>query len=286
MKILVTGSNGQLGQELKELSNSTKDISFVFTDIKELDITNPKDVENFLSKNKFDTIINCAAYTAVDKAETDKEKARKINAEAVYHLSKYARENNALLIHISTDFVFDGKKNTPYTEEDKPNPLSIYGKTKLEGEKIALKEAKKLIILRTSWLYSSYGNNFVKTIIKNAKEKKNLRVVFDQVGTPTYAKDLAEVILLLCKIKINTKEIFHYSNEGAISWFDFAKAICEIAKIDCEINPILTEEYKTLAKRPHYSVLNKNKIKKYLEIKIPYWKESLISCIKKIEGEK
>ncbi|MEJ5284119.1 MAG: dTDP-4-dehydrorhamnose reductase [Brevinematia bacterium] len=285
MKILVTGSNGQLGQELKELSNSTKDINFIFTDIQELDITNPKDVENFISKNKFDIIINCAAYTAVDKAETEKEKARKINAEAVYHLSKSARENNALLIHISTDFVFDGKKNTPYTEEDKPKPLSVYGKTKLEGEKIALKEAKKLIILRTSWLYSSYGNNFVKTIIKNAKEKKNLRVVFDQVGTPTYAKDLAKVILSLCNTKINTKEIFHYSNEGAISWFDFAKAICEIAKIDCEISPILTEEYKTLAKRPHYSVLNKNKIKKYLEIKIPYWKESLTECIKKIEGE-
>ncbi len=285
MKILVTGSNGQLGREIKELSNSTKDINFIFTDIEELDITNPKDVQNFISKNKFDTIINCAAYTAVDKAETDKEKARKINAEAVYYLSKFARENNALLIHISTDFVFDGKKNTPYTEEDKPKPLSIYGKTKLEGERIALKESKKLIILRTSWLYSSYGNNFVKTIIKNAKEKKNLRVVFDQVGTPTYAKDLAKVILSLCNTKINTKEIFHYSNEGAISWFDFAKAICEIAKIDCEINPILTEEYKTLAKRPHYSVLNKNKIKKYLEIKIPYWKESLTECIKKIEGE-
>ncbi len=284
MKVLVTGANGQLGSELKDLAKTEKDINFIFTDIEELDITNYNEVKNFIYKNHFDTIINCAAYTAVDKAEKEKETARKINSIAVFNLAKISNETNSLLIHISTDFVFDGKKNTPYTEKDKANPLSVYGKTKLEGEKLALKEAKRIIILRTSWLYSFYGNNFVKTIIKLAKEKKSLNVVFDQVGSPTYAKDLASVIILLSKVKTDIKEIFHYSNEGVLSWFDFAKVICEIAKIDCEINPILSEEYKTLAKRPHYSVLNKNKIKKYLGIKIPYWKDSLSECIKKLEG--
>ncbi|MCX7821425.1 MAG: dTDP-4-dehydrorhamnose reductase [Brevinematales bacterium] len=285
MNVLVTGSNGQLGSEIKELSKK-EDINFRFTDVIELDITNYREIEKFFLNHQFEIIINCAAYTAVDKAETEKEKARQINSYALKNLARIANKTNALLIHISTDFVFDGKKNTPYTEIDKPNPLSIYGKTKLEGEKIALKEAKNLIILRTSWLYSSYGNNFVKTIIKNAREKKNLRVVYDQVGTPTYARDLAQVIISICKKNPKKiKEIFHYSNEGVTSWFDFAKNICELSDIRCEITPILTSEYPSIAKRPHYSVLNKSKIKTFLDIQIPYWKDSLKECVKKLEGE-
>ncbi len=287
MKILVTGAKGQLGNELREISISLKSKELIFTDIEELDITDYKKVENFITSDNVDVIINCAAYTAVDKAESESELAYKINSDAVYNLSKAINKNNGVLIHISTDFVFDGMKSTPYIEEDATNPLSIYGKSKLAGEKVALDEAKNLYIIRTSWLYSTYGNNFVKTIIRLAQERKKLNVVFDQASTPTYARDLAEVILkLLDNLKNGEKTILHFSNEGVTSWYDFAIEICELSGVKCEINPIETKDYPTPAKRPPYSVLNKRKIKSLLNITIPHWKDSLKKCIIKLNEGK
>ena len=283
MKILVTGAKGQLGNELKELSVSVRDKEFIFTDIEELDITDYKKLEDFVVSNSIDTIVNCAAYTAVDRAESEVELAYKINRDAVYNLSRAINRTDGNLIHISTDFVFDGTKSVPYLENDKTNPISMYGKSKLEGENVALSEARNLYIIRTSWLYSTYGNNFVKTIMRLAEERKKLNVVFDQIGTPTYARDLAETILVLMdKIKKGEKTILHFSNEGVTSWYDFAMEICELSKIVCEINPIETKDYPAPAKRPPYSVLNKNKIKNFLNIKIPYWKDSLKICIMKL----
>ncbi|MGC8764410.1 MAG: dTDP-4-dehydrorhamnose reductase [Brevinematia bacterium] len=285
MKILVTGAKGQLGNELRELSFSAKDKEFFFTDIEELDITDYESVESFVISNRIDLIINCAAYTAVDRAESEVELAYRINRDAVYKLAKAINKNNGVLIHISTDFVFDGSKNTPYVEEDSTNPISVYGKSKLEGENAAFSEARTLYVIRTSWLYSSYGNNFVKTIIRLAEERKKLNVVFDQVGTPTYASDLARTILVLTdKIEKGKKEILHFSNEGIASWYDFAVEICGMKGIECEIIPIETKDYPTPAKRPPYSVLNKKKIKSLLGIKIPYWKDSLSVCINKLKG--
>lgn len=285
MRILVTGAKGQLGNELKDLTKSVKNNDFIFTDIEELDITDYEKVATFINSNKIEIIVNCAAYTAVDKAESEAELAYKINKDAVFNLAKAINKNDGILIHISTDFVFDGRKNTPYTEENETNPLSVYGKSKLEGEKIALSEADNLYIIRTSWLYSTYGNNFVKTIIRLARERKKLNVVFDQTGTPTYANDLAMAILaLIDKTKKGEKSILHFSNEGVASWYDFAVEICRLSKIDCEITPIETKEYPTPAKRPFYSVLNKKKIKNLLEIKIPHWRDSLMKCINKLNG--
>jgi dTDP-4-dehydrorhamnose reductase len=283
MKILVTGANGQLGNEIRRLVDSQRKDEFVFTDVEELDICNKEKVEEFVISNKIDLIVNCAAYTAVDRAENEKELAYRINRDALLYLSKAINKRDGVLIHISTDFVFDGSKSTPYKEGDVENPLSVYGKSKFEGEKIALGGARSVYIIRTSWLYSSFGNNFVKTIIKKAKEKKELKVVFDQVGTPTYAKDLASAILLLIKnVKKNQQQIFHFSNEGVTSWYDFAKMICKIGKIECEILPIETKDYPTPARRPAYSVLNKTKIKEFLGINIPYWVDSLEVCLKEL----
>jgi len=283
MKILVTGANGQLGNEIRRLVDSQRKDEFVFTDVEELDICNKEKVEEFVISNRIDLIVNCAAYTAVDRAENEKELAYRINRDALLYLSKAINKRDGVLIHISTDFVFDGSKSTPYKEGDVENPLSVYGRSKFEGEKVALNEAKSVYIVRTSWLYSSFGNNFVKTIIKKAKEKKELKVVFDQVGTPTYAKDLASAILLLIKnVEKNQQQIFHFSNEGVTSWYDFAKMICKIGKIECEILPIETKDYPTPARRPAYSVLNKTKIKEFLGINIPYWVDSLEVCLKEL----
>lgn len=278
--ILVTGAKGQLGNEIQHLSQSQQGFSFEFTDIEELDITSWEQLEAFFSSRKFDAIINCAAYTAVDKAEREKEQAELINHKAAENLAVFSRKHKAPLIHISTDFVFDGKTFTPYREEDLPHPLSVYGRTKWAGENAVLKEAEKAVIIRTSWLYSSYGKNFVKTMLKLAQEKDSLNVVYDQVGTPTYARDLAGAVLSVLNHKDFVTGIYHYSNEGASSWYDLAQAIVEIAGLDCRINPIETHQYPTAAKRPAYSLLNKSKIKKTYGLEIPHWRTSLKSCLK------
>lgn len=284
--ILVTGANGQLGSEIKALGSDKTPSSYIFhfTDRTQLDITNKQAVEQYIITNNIDTIINCAAYTAVDKAETDKESAEKINHLAVKNLAQISKEQNIKLIHISTDYVFDGTNHKPYTEIDTPNPQGIYGQTKLAGEQAIMDTSlPNSIIIRTSWVYSSFGANFVKTMLRFGKERDSLNVVYDQVGTPTYARDLAKAILdILPSIQNNEVEIYNYSNEGAISWYDFAKEIMKMAKLSCQINPIESKEYPTPAKRPHYSVLNKAKIKADYNLSIPYWKDSLDECLRKI----
>ena len=287
MNILVTGSNGQLGSEIRELSLKYP-YNFFFTDVKELDITNKEDIKKYVNDKDIDLIINCAAYTAVDKAEEEKEKADLKNHKAVKFLADIAKEKNILLIHISTDYVFDGKNYRPYVEEDKVNPQNIYGLTKLKGEEVFKASGANGIIIRTSWVYSYYGHNFVKTMLR-LKDRGELGVVFDQVGTPTYAKDLAFTILEIIdknleKVKNKNAEIYHYSNEGVISWYDFAKAIFDIENIDIKVNPIESKEYPIPAKRPYYSVLNKNKIKKEFNTEIPYWRESLKECLQRINN--
>ncbi|MCK4663092.1 MAG: dTDP-4-dehydrorhamnose reductase [Bacteroidales bacterium] len=283
--ILITGSNGQLGNELKILSGKLENCNLLFTDIDELDITNAYDIDNFFSTNSIDLVINCAAYTAVDKAETEADIAKEININAIKNLIKCIKKYNSKLIHISTDYVFNGKTHTPYTETDTTNPNSVYGQTKSDGEKLILNSGIAHIIIRTSWLYSGFGNNFVKTIIKYAKEKNELNVVFDQIGTPTFAGDLAEAIIRII-IETNNNQskfvsgIYHYSNEGVCSWYDFAYEIINITKLNCHINPIESKDYPTIAKRPPYSVLNKNKIKSIFNITIPHWRESLVKMLK------
>ena len=284
--ILVTGSNGQLGSEIQELSKNY-DYNFFFTDRNSLNISNEKEIQEFIQKNNINTIINCAAYTAVDKAEDDEENANKINHLAVKNLAEISKEKNIKLIHISTDYVFDGTNHKPYMENDETNPNGVYGSTKLAGE-VAMQEVnlKNSIVIRTSWVYSSFGANFVKTMLRLGKEKESLGVIFDQVGTPTYARDLAKTILdILPNIKNEAVEIYNYSNEGVLSWYDFAKEIMNLANLKCNVNPIETKEYPTPAKRPHYSLLNKSKIKKEFNITIPYWKDSLEECLK-VMGEK
>ena len=284
LNILVTGSNGQVGSEIRELS-SNYPYNFFFTDRETLDITNEEALKSFIQTNNINVIVNCAAYTAVDKAESDEINADLINRKAVKKLSKISLENNIKLIHISTDYVFDGKAYKPYCEEFQTNPQSVYGKTKLDGENEMIKiNPNNSIIIRTSWVYSYYGANFVKTMLRLGKEKESLGVIFDQVGTPTYAKDLAKTILdILPQINNQKVAIYNYSNEGVLSWYDFAKEIMKMAKIPCQINPIETFQYPTPAKRPHYSLLNKSKIKKEFNIIIPYWKDGLDDCLRRLE---
>lgn len=284
--ILITGSNGQVGSEFKSLSASYE-YKFFFTDRETLDITDKEAIKKFIVSNDIKIIINCAAYTAVDKAETDEANADNINNIAVKNLAKIAKDKNIKLVHISTDYVFDGEHYKPYVEYDATHPTGIYGKTKLAGEK-AMIDINPLnsIIIRTSWVYSSFGNNFVKTMLRLGKERDSLGVIFDQVGTPTYAKDLAKVILdILAKINNEKVEIYNYSNEGVLSWYDFAKEIMKMAKLECQINPIETKEYPTPASRPHYTLLNKSKIKNTFNVSVPYWKDSLDECLRKM-GEK
>ncbi|MBK2297098.1 dTDP-4-dehydrorhamnose reductase [Francisella philomiragia] len=292
MNVLITGSNGQLGSELKELvSNSKLEIqnhTFIFADSKLLDITDHQAVKKFIVDNDIKVIINCAAYTAVDKAETDIEIADKINHLAVANMAIVAKEHGVKLVHISTDYVFDGQNYKPYIESDATNPQGVYGATKLAGEQAILDiNPKGSIIIRTSWVYSYYGNNFVKTMLRLGRERDSLGVIYDQVGTPTYAKDLAKAILdIVPRIQNSKLEIYNYSNEGVTSWYDFAKEIMSIANISCKVNPIETKDYPTPAKRPHYSVLNKSKIKSDFNMKIPYWKDSLKDCITRILSDK
>lgn len=287
MKILVTGANGQLGSELQDLHTAFPGYAFLFTDVDTLDITNEESVEGILKSFKPDVLVNCAAYTAVDKAESDKHLAGLINVTACELLAQACEKHNCLLIHISTDYVFDGKSYRPYTENDHPKPVGYYAKTKLDGENVIQFNASRSLIIRTSWLYSSFGKNFVKTIRHYARERGELRVVFDQVGSPTYAYDLAKAILVLIPQALKTEghEVFHYANEGAVSWYDFAKAIVELDQIPCRIDPIETRDYPTPAPRPHYSVLNKHKIKTTFGLEIPYWRDSLISCLKKMNSD-
>jgi len=285
MKILVTGSKGQLGNELQELAPGFPEYQFTFIDIDELDLTDEKKTGTFFQVNSFNGIIHCAAYTAVDKAEKERTQAIVLNADVPKQLAEIARSKRMWIIYISTDYVFDGIAFKPYNEEDQVNPLSVYGNSKFEGEVAVLNSKAKGIILRTSWLYSSFSNNFVKTILNKARQGGDLCVVYDQVGTPTYARDLAQTILtLIPEIKKNNKvELFHFSNEGVASWYDFAQAIVELSGIKCNIQPVETKDYPTSAIRPLYSVLNKGKIKKQFGIKIPYWRDSLKDCIEKIK---
>ena len=288
MKILITGAKGQLGNELKLLGKKYPDFQFTFTDVEELDITDMQAVSAFFDKLHPDVIVNCAAYTAVDKAEQEPDLALKINALAVRNLSNACGEFNALLIHISTDYIFNGKGYRPYVETDTPEPVSSYARSKYAGETQMLSSCRNGIILRTSWLYSAFGNNFVKTILKYGKERGNLNVVYDQIGCPSYAKDLAAAILeIIPKLTDHEGvEIFHYTNEGVASWYDFAKAIIEFSGIKCLINPVETKDYPLPAERPFYSVLNKAKFKERFGIEIPYWRDSLEDCINRLISEK
>ena len=284
--ILVTGSYGQLGNELHELADLGLPYHFIWTDADTLDITDKEALKNFVKKNPIDLLINCAAYNAVDKAEEEKEIAELINTKAVRLLAEICKENGAKYIHVSTDYVFNGKTFLPYKETDIPNANSAYGISKLKGEKEALKYGNALII-RTAWLYSSYGKNFVKTMLGLGAEKESLGVIFDQVGTPTYAFDLANAIIkIINHINDNKKDfipgIYNYSNEGVCSWYDFAVCIMKSAGLSCKVLPIETKDYPLPANRPFYSVLNKNKIRSAFNIEIPHWKESLDKCIKKI----
>ena len=281
MKILVTGSNGQLGCEIRVLAPGYPALDFIFTDLPELDITNEQDIGLLVKREQVSVIINCAAYTAVDKAEEEANQAFLVNATAVGNLARIASKYDALLIHISTDYVFDGTGYKPYVEDDPTNPVSLYAKSKHAGEQQVQSHAGRALIIRTSWLYSGFGSNFVKTIMKYGKERGKLNVVFDQTGTPTYARDLGKAILEIIQMQqvVNGVEIFHYSNEGVASWYDFALAIIECSRIECKVNPIETKDYPVPAVRPFYSVFNKSKIKERFRITIPHWRDSLQECI-------
>ncbi|HED6594758.1 TPA: dTDP-4-dehydrorhamnose reductase [Campylobacter coli] len=277
--ILVIGKNGQLASEIRYFCNNK--YNFIFKGKEELNLQNEEKLYKIIQEDNIKTIINCAAYTAVDLAEKEIEKASILNYECVEILAKLVKQHDLKLIHTSTDYVFDGKTNIPYKENDTTNPLSVYGKTKLKGEQVIMEIApRNTIIIRTSWLYSSYGKNFVKTMQNLGRQREGLGVVFDQIGTPTYARDLAEVIVnILPAIQNEKPEIYHYSNEGVASWYDFAKEIMKLSQLDCNIKPIESKDFPTLAPRPYYSVLNKQKIKEKFHIEIPYWKDSLERCI-------
>lgn len=282
MNILITGCNGQLGNEMQLLEKENPQHHYFNTDVAQLDITNPEAIEEFVSNNAIDIIVNCAAFTAVDKAESSQELCHLLNAKAPEYLAAAVAKRGGYLVQVSTDYVFDGTNHTPYTEDEATCPNSVYGSTKLEGEKLAMAACANTMIIRTAWLYSTFGNNFVKTMIRLGQEKPELGVIFDQIGTPTYAGDLAAAIMAAINHGI-VPGIYHFSNEGVISWYDFTKAIHRIAGItSCHVKPLHTAEYPTPAARPHYSVLDKTKIKQTYGIEIPYWEESLEKCVAKL----
>lgn len=283
MNILVTGCNGQLGNEIQLLEKGNGKHVFFNTDVNELDITDENAINAFVDANNIDGIINCAAYTAVDKAESNEALCHTLNATAPGYLAAAMGKRGGWMVQVSTDYVFDGTKHTPYSETDPTCPDSVYGRTKLEGEQLVRQHCERALIVRTAWLYSIFGNNFVKTMIRLGKEKTELGVIFDQIGTPTYARDLAVAIMTAMEKGI-IPGIYHFSNEGVTSWYDFTKAIHRIAGISgCHVRPIHTEEYPTPARRPHYSVLDKTKIKATYNIEVPYWEESLAECISKLD---
>jgi len=282
-KILITGANGQLGNEMRVLFESYPLFEFFPTDVDELDLCDKQAIDHFITANKIDYIVNCAAYTAVDRAEDEVDLCYKINRDAVENLAK-AASGKAKVIHVSTDYVFDGQGEKPYKETDPTNPQSVYGKSKWEGEEVLWKNCKESIIIRTAWLYSSFGNNFVKTMIRLGKERDSLNVVADQTGTPTYAADLAKAIMDIIVFDVEKQSfptgIYHYSNEGICTWYDFTLKIHELAGITtCKVNPITTDQYPVKAKRPMYSVLDKTKIKETFKMQIPEWEDSLDKCI-------
>lgn len=287
MNILVTGSRGQLGSEIKDLELKFANFNFFFMDLPELDICDSSQLNIFIKKNNINTVINCAAYTAVDKAEDDSDIAKKANMTGVLNVVNALEKVGGKLIHISTDYVFDGNNFLPYQELDQVNPIGIYGNTKRGGELAVINSDIDGIVIRTSWLYSAYGNNFVKTMLKLGNQRDELSVIFDQVGTPTNASDLAKTCLDILSSKKQSKmnsngKIYHFSNEGVASWYDFSIAIMTLGEVNCHIKPIETKDYPTKAKRPHYSVLNKSKIKNDFKINIPYWRDSLAICISKL----
>jgi len=289
MKILVTGKNGQLGRSIQKLISNYDDHEFTLAGREELDLSSSKSISKYFDTNPhFDVIINCAAYTAVDRAEEEEDLADQINHLAVKQLAEFANSQNAKLIHISTDYVFDGKNESLYLESDNPNPINVYGKTKLLGEKAVLEiMSNNAMVIRTSWVFSEFGNNFVKTMLKLGSEKNEINVVSDQVGSPTYASDLAKAILnIITNDNFNKKsfqtEIFHFSNMGEISWSDFAKEIFKLSNLDCKVNPIITDQYPTPAVRPQNTTLSKEKIKNHFKLQIPSWQQSLKECLNEI----
>lgn len=285
MKILVTGAAGQLGSELRNILEKRMPGITLYTDIHELDLTNEEAVKRFIIDNEISHVVNCAAYTSVEKAEQEQALCAKINTDTVKNIAATASDYGIKVIHISTDYVFDGTAHTPYKESEKVNPISTYGTTKRKGEMVLLSMCPDAIIIRTSWLYSPYGNNFVKTMMRLGKERNELSVVCDQIGTPTYALDLAKAIYAILTARQWIPGIFHFSDEGACSWYDFTKAIHRIAGItSCQVSPILTDDYPTAAARPPYSVLDKTKIKRTYGITIPHWEESLKECIERIDA--
>lgn len=284
MNLLVTGSNGQLGSEFRDLAPAYPAFRFFFTDKEELDVTDGEAVLRYLKKQGIDCLVNCVGYTAVDRAEDDRAGASLLNTLAARVLAEATAKAGAIMVHVSTDYVFEGKGFRPYTEGDTANPKTIYGKTKLEGEIEVIFNAKKALIIRTSWLYSTYGHNFLKTILEKCRTEKELRVVYDQVSTPTYARDLAKAILdIIPRVPQKIRaEVYNYSNEGVGSWYDFAKAILEISGLDCKLVPVLSKDIQAAAIRPHYSVLDKSRIKKDFQLEIPHWRDSLRECMQKV----
>lgn len=283
MNVLITGANGQLGNSIRSIQADYPDLRFDYTDVEDLDITSMPALEAYFHSHPTDYVVNCAAYTAVDKAEEEVETAKLINETAVVNLAQCADKFNFTLIHISTDYVFSGDHHRPYTEKDRPDPKSVYAHTKHAGEFAVINYCRQGIVLRTSWLYSEYGNNFVKTIRRLAGEKDELRIICDQVGTPTYAGDLARAILTVIGRKYREKGIFHFSNEGVASWYDLAVATVQLSNLECHIVPIPTEEYPLPAKRPYYSLMNKRKFRDTFGYEIPFWRDSLEKCIQNIE---
>lgn len=279
--VLVTGADGQLGQCIQNITRQFPSLDFLFADRNTLDITVANDVLDFFETHAIDWCINCAGYTAVDNAENDQENAYKVNSIGAKNMAQACQKNDVKMVHISTDFVYDGLKTTPYTELDKTNPVNVYGESKLKGENEIKQILDKHFIIRTSWLYSEYGNNFMKTMLGLAQDRQELSVVNDQLGTPTYAGDLARVVLNIIKLRSQDYGVYHYSNEGITSWFEFAKAIFEESNIELYIIPIDTKDYPTLAKRPRYSVLDKSKIKKMLNVEILDWRQSLRKALLK-----
>jgi len=282
--ILITGSNGQLGNEMQQAAVRFPNFNYIYTDVAELDICDKGALDAFVKANNVNVIVNCAAYTAVDKAEDDVELCYKINRDAVRNIAEVATENKVKVVHVSTDYVFDGTNYLPYTEDMPVCPATVYGKSKLEGEQALLENCKESVILRTAWLYSSFGNNFVKTMMKLGTERDSLGVIFDQVGTPTYAADLADAILQLLSNKTFVPGIYHFSDEGVCSWYDFTKTIHRMANITCDVKPIETKDYPARTPRPHFSVLNKGKIKSTYGISIPHWEVSLEKCIQLLQN--
>ena len=283
MKLLITGANGQLGNEMRVALAQRCDVEAIYTDVDTLDITDLAQLDAFVAAEMVSHIVNCAAYTAVDKAEDDEATATKVNVDAVRNLGIVAAKYAAKIVHVSTDYVFDGCGHKPYTEDMAVCPTNVYGRTKLAGEEALFVECQDAIVIRTSWLYSSFGNNFVKTMLRLGRERDELNVIFDQVGTPTYAADLARNILTIIIDKEWVSGIYNFSNEGVCSWYDFTIMIHKLAGIDCKVNPIESSAYPVCTPRPHYSVLNKSKIKTTFGVEVPYWVDSLQRCLNILE---